>query len=137
MNRRHLGAVLVASFGYTFTATPRVSARTERPVGLSLIRLIANPKDFDGYRLGVTGYLANNGLDRSLGLYVSEVDARNFVVANSVDLRVDESESRGLVGQYVTLAGTYHASLDASAAYNGYLDGISGLRAWALGDNAK
>ena len=108
---------------------------TQRCRSPRLIRLIANPSSFDGRRLGVVGYLANNGVDRALGLYVSEVDARNFIVPNSVDLRIEESSIESLIGKYVTLAGTYHAPPEAVSTYNGYLDHISNLKAWGLGDS--
>ena len=137
MNRRELVAAMVALFGQSFIWTSRLRASDEKAFGLSLIRLIANPSGFDGRRIGVTGYLANNGLDRALGLYVSEVDARNFIISNSVDLRIEESASnKKLIGRYVTLAGTYHAPREEISAYNGYLDHISGLRAWDLGDRS-
>ncbi|HZR30285.1 MAG TPA: hypothetical protein VFA76_00360 [Terriglobales bacterium] len=135
MNRRELVAALSASLGYSFMGASRLTASEDKPTGLSLIRLIANPSSFDGRRLGLTGYLANNGLDRALGLYVSEVDARNFIVSNSVDVRIEESAVKGLVGKYITLAGTYHAPPEGVSAYNGYLEHISNIRGWEFGDN--
>jgi hypothetical protein len=134
MNRRELVAALAASFGYPFATVLEGLASDDKRTGISLIRLIANPSSFDGRRLGVTGYLANNGLDRALGLYVSEVDARNFIVSNSVDLRIEESGIKSLIGKYVTLAGTYHAPPETASGYNGYLDHISNLKAWGQGD---
>src|SRR5262249_41558805 len=55
----------------------------------SLIRVIANPQAYDGRRIRVIGYLDYNGLDRAVGLYVTELDGRNFVIANSIDLEID------------------------------------------------
>ncbi len=134
MNRRELIATLVASFGQPSWSPSQTAAAKDKPTGLSLIRLIANPSAFDGRRLGVIGYLANNGLDRALGLYVSEVDGRNFIVSNSIDLRIEESAVKGSVGKYVTLAGTYHAPQETAPTYNGYLDHISDLKSWGSGD---
>jgi hypothetical protein len=136
MNRRELVAAVTALFGYSFVRVSKMAASDDRPARLSLIRLIANPNSFDRRRLALTGYLANNGLDRALGLYVSEVDGRNFIVSNSIDLRIEESKYSKLVGKYVTLAGTYHAPPEALSAYNGYLDQISNLRAWESGDRS-
>jgi hypothetical protein len=135
MNRRELVGALAASFGCSSVSASKVASSDKVLAAPSLIRLIANPSSFDGRRLGVVGYLANNGVDRALGLYVSEVDARNFIVPNSVDLRIEESSIKSLIGKYVTLAGIYHAPPEAVSTYNGYLDHISNLRAWGLGDS--
>jgi hypothetical protein len=83
--------------------------------------------------LGLVGCLAHNGVDLALGLYVSEVDARNVIVPNSVDVDIDESAVRGLVGKYVTLSGTYHAPPEG-VPYNGHLSHISNVRGWESGD---
>jgi len=137
MNRREIVAGLTALLGYSFVSVSKMAASAasdEKPARISLIRLIANPNSFDRRRLTLTGYLANNGLDRALGLYVSEVDGRNFIVENSIDLKIDESRYSKLVGKYVTLTGTYHAPPETPLVYNGYLDQISNLRAWESGD---
>jgi hypothetical protein len=55
------------------------------PLTVSLIRLIANPTQYDGQRIRVCGFLGYAGLDGGLGLYVSEIDARNIIMSNSVD----------------------------------------------------
>src|SRR5579883_2469170 len=68
---------------------------------VSLIQLIANPSEFNRQRLRMVGYLGRNGVDRSLGVFLSEVDGRNFILSNSVDLHIEESAIRGLVGKYV------------------------------------
>jgi hypothetical protein len=60
------------------------------------------------HRLGLIGYLAYNGVNRAVGLYVSEVDGRNFIISNSIDLKIEESTVKDL-GHYVILAGIYHA----------------------------
>jgi hypothetical protein len=55
----------------------RESDRNNRPASrVSLIQVTANPKDFDGQRLRLVGYLSQNGLDRAVGVFVSEVDGR-------------------------------------------------------------
>ena len=71
--------------------------------------MIANPKDFDGQRLRLVGYLSQNGLDRAVGVFVSGVDGRNFVLPNSIDLHLEDSLARSLAGEYVAFSGTYHA----------------------------
>ncbi len=134
MNRRDLCTALLGLASGPFRGHGQAAATDDKAASLSLIRLIANPNAFDGRRVGVVGYLANNGLDRALGLYVSEVDGRNFIVANSIDLRIEESTVKNSIGKYVTLAGTYHAPQGTVSTYNGYLDHISAVKAWGYGD---
>jgi hypothetical protein len=101
-----------------------------------LIQVIANPKEFDNQRVGIVGYLGNNGLDRAVGVYVSEVDGHNFVVANSVDLHLEYSMAKALTGKYVAFSGAYHAPAPRSG-YNGYIDQILDIKPWNPGDGAK
>jgi len=103
---------------------------------VSLIQVIANPKDFDGQRLRIVGYLGNNGMDKAVGVFVSEVDGRNFILSNSVDLHLEESLSRSLTGKYVVFSGTYHAPVPRSG-HNGYVDQILDMKPWNPGDGAK
>jgi len=91
---------------------------------VSLIQVIANPKDFDGQHLRIVGYLGPNGVDRAIGVFVSEVDGRNFVSLNSVDLHLESSQVSNLIGKYVVLSGQYHAPPIPWSGYNGYIDKI-------------
>ena len=95
---------------------------------VSLIRVIANPNDFNGQRIGVIGFLGpGGGLDMAVGLFVSETDGRNHIVPNSIDLHVDRSTVKDLMGKYVILYGTYHAPAPR-AGYNGYIDQVREVR---------
>lgn len=102
---------------------------------VSLIRVIASPRDFDGKRVRMIGYVANNGIDRALGLYIGESDARNFIVPNSVDLKLDTSEAEKVTNKYAILEGTFHAPKGRWSDYtNGELDSISIKEVWVSGD---
>jgi hypothetical protein len=104
---------------------------------VSLIRVIANPNDFNGQPIKVVGALGRGGgLDNAVGLFVSETDGRNFIIPNSIDLHLDESKVKNLMGKYVVLSGTYHAPAPQSG-YNGYIDRISELKPWNIGDAPK
>ncbi len=109
------------------------------PFPVSLIRLIANPKLFDGRRVRVAGYLDNNGLDQSFGIYVTESDGRNFIISNSIDLHAELEIYEKHKGQYVIFNGTYHAPPHGPLAdyVNGYIDHVDGVRAWSKGDAVK
>jgi hypothetical protein len=105
---------------------------------VSLIRVIANPAQFDGQRMKVVGYLGRNGLDRSMGVYVSEVDSLNYVPCNSVDLNLKssvEKTAETLIRQYVVFSAVYHAP-PPRAENNGHFDQISDLQPWNAGDHA-
>jgi hypothetical protein len=104
---------------------------------VSLIQVIANPGDFNGQHIKVVGFLGRGGgLDRAVGLFVSETDGRNFIVPNSIDLHVDESTVKGLMGRYVAVSGTYHAPAPRSG-YNGYIDQVLDIKPLSAGASPK
>ena len=138
MSRRIVITVLiwfVSLLGLAEAQGPSVGGRA---INVSLIRLIANPQAFDGRHVRIAGYLANNGLDKAVGVYVTELDGRNFIIANSVDLDVEESTVDRFVGKYVIFDATFHAPSGPLADYlNGRLDRVSGIRLWNQGDPPK
>jgi hypothetical protein len=106
-------------------------------IPISMIRLIANPPSFDGQRIRVFGFLGyGNGFDKALGLYVSEIDSRNVILSNSIDLRMEDSEARPLIGHYVGLEGVFHAP-DPKSGFNGYIDHVSDIGKWPPEDERK
>lgn len=129
MRWRAVVVALVCSIilvGLISAQSPDVSGKV---ASVSLIRVIANPQAFDGRRVRVAGYLGNNGLDKAVGIYVTELDGRNFIIMNSVDLGIEESAVSRLVGKYVVLEATYHAPTGPLAdCLNGHLDRFMGLR---------
>ncbi|SRR6266446_1451955 len=138
MNRRELLAVLAVLASESVLRAPQAAATDDVPGSLSLIRLIANPNSFDGRRLRLGGFLDYNGIDKAVGLYVSEVDGRNFILSNSIDLRIEEDAAKKFVGRYVILEATFHAAKGFRSEYlNGFLDRISGLKTWGAGDTPK
>ena len=106
---------------------------------VSLIQVIANPNDFNGKPIRVVAFLARGGgLDRALGLFVSETDGRNYVIPNSIDLHLDKSMfsmimDKDMMGRYVSLSGTYHAPSPRSD-YNGYIDQVVEIKPFKTGD---
>src|SRR5437868_2363194 len=70
---------------------------------VSLIRVIANPGDYDGEQIRVVGYLAGAGLDDALGLFVSESDGRNGILTNAIDVNV-HGTIKGMFGKYVIVS---------------------------------
>jgi len=104
---------------------------------VSLIRVIANPSDFDGEHIRVIGCLGGAGLDDAPGVFVSESDVLNGIVSNAVDLTVQDSNAiRGMYGKYVIVSGLYHAPPQGSD-FNGYIDNILELKPLKPGNAAK
>ena len=95
----------------------------------SLIRVIANPNEFDGKRIRVIGFLGYNGLDKSIGVYISEIDGRNFVIPNSVSIRQPLSQQDHFMNNYIIFNCVYHS--DAPEwGNNGYLDQVTDIQLW-------
>ena len=85
MSRRALFSVSISLLSCISLVLARSPHAPGRANNVSLIRLIANPKAFEGRRLLLAGYLDHNGLDRAVGLYVTELDGQNFIISNSVE----------------------------------------------------
>jgi hypothetical protein len=109
-----------------------------RATTVSLIRLIANPNFFEGRRVRLVGYLAFGfGMDRTVGLHLSETDVRNAILVNSIEIRADWKRLEPLLESHVILEGTYNGppGVDSlMAEYNGHVDQISLLKPWRYGD---
>ena len=110
MNRRELISVLVGMATEPVLELSQSTAAHEVHGNLSLIRLIANPSSFDGRRWRLAGYLDYNGIDRAIGLYVSEFDGRNAIFSNSIDLRLEEEAAKKFIKRYIILEASFHAS---------------------------
>ena len=136
MKRREVVAGLMGLVSHRFLESSQAGVTDEKSQALSLIRLIANPSSFDGRRLRLAGYLDFNGVDTSVGLYVSETDGRNFMISESIDLHLDEATAKKFVRHYVILNATFHAPKGHGSEFlNGFLDHVSNLKAWNYGDN--
>jgi hypothetical protein len=136
VKRREVIASLVGLVSHPYLKSSRAELPDDKAQPLSLIRLIANPGNFDGRRVRLCGYLGYNGLDTSVGLYVSETDGRNSIISESIDLRLDEATAKKLVRHYVIMNATFHAPKgNGSEFLNGFLDNISKINEWNYGDN--
>lgn len=120
MTRRELLSALVIPF-----VPSRSQVGTDRANLTSMIRLIANPREFDGQRVRLAGYVELNGIDESVGLYLSESDGKHFIISNSISLDRSAREMRKYMGKYVLLNARYHAP---TLLGNGHLDGVDELR---------
>lgn len=103
---------------------------------VSLIRVIANPREYDGEHIRVVGYLGGAGLDNAPGIFVSEVDGRNGILSNAIDLTVSDNTIRDMFGKYVIVSGVYHAP-PPGGDFNGYIDHILEVKPLNTGNTSK
>lgn len=115
------------------TTSPSDNHRLHR---VSLIRVIANPGEYDGEHIRVLGYLAGAQLDGGPGVFVSESDGRNGILTNAVNLNVSQSTIRGMYGKYVIVSGLYHAP-PPHGDFNGYIDNILEVKPLNPGNISK
>jgi hypothetical protein len=129
LRHRVLAALLVLLGGFDCLRAQSPGPE-EKPLPVSLIRVIANPEKFDGHRLRVMGVLDyGGGLDRSVCLYLSETDARNAVMPNCiyVDQSVDKGDKH--LGKYLILNATFHYESGHGLEYLSFKQ-ISDMKLW-------
>jgi len=139
MRRMLTVALMMGMLHFALSASPQErQSRSEnrRLHRMSLIRLIANPSDYDGEHISVVGYLAGIGPDDAPGVFVSESDGRNGILSNGVDLTVSDSTIRGMYGKYVIVSGLYHAPAP-QGDFNGYIDHILKVKPLNTGNTSK
>ena len=130
LSRHPVLATLLVFLGGIYSLRAQSPIPEEKPLSLSLIRVIANPEKFDGHRVRVIGVLDyGGGLDRSVCLYLSATDARNAVMPNCiyVDQAVDKGDKR--LGKYVILNATFQCQNDRGLEYLSFKQ-ISGMKLW-------
>ena len=138
--RRMLAAALMTGMlhfaprAYPQEAPPRSEPRRLHRV--SLIRVIANPSQYDGEHIRVVGFLGGAGLDNTLGVFVSESDGRNGILSNAVNITVSGDAVRGMIGKYVIVSGLYHAP-PPQGDFNGYIDNILELKLLNAANTSK
>ena len=134
MTRRSVVAVISSLLGLRAELSDRQGTDQDNTCHyvVSLIQVIANPNAFNGQRVRILGYLGYSYPDTGLGIYVSEIDGRNGIVTNSVDLRVDKTNERkieALIKNYVIFSPVYHAP-PPQAGFNGTFDQILDPEPW-------
>lgn len=122
--RRLLGAMGIltaASFTASRTATTtRGSSREALPV--SLVALIASPREYNGVRVHVTGYL--DLAYESNAVYFHEEDYHHGLTKNAIRLILPVEQQRqfkGLSDKYVIIEGTFEADNSPDGMFSGYI----------------
>lgn len=110
----------------------------QRVMHLSMIRVIANPKLFNGKRLRLFGFLESHREGEGLWLSKDFYDSRIF--SNAIDVAVNRSDLPAILSltkhkslddvtdRYVCIVGTYYAPLnDNFIQWSGCLDKIESI----------
>jgi hypothetical protein len=87
-----------------------VPVKADRPVGVSMVQLIANPKKFDGKFVRVIGFLRLEFEGNEL--YLHREDYENAITGNGISVDTNSEimkQSETLNMRYVQLEGTFRA----------------------------
>ncbi len=100
----------------------------DEPEIVSLVELLGSPKQFDGHKVRVMGFLAFE--EESAMLYLHREDYEHDLVKNGIALRYGRG-CRHLNLVYVILDGTFVSSPDPHRdIHTGFLEDISKCRIW-------
>ena len=84
----------------------------ELPIGLSLVRLLADPQAFDNKEIIVSGYLCMTGPDQ-FGLFLGRSDCNDYHFGNAVEVDMSRiPEKRPKRPELVTVEGTFRSRAD-------------------------
>ena len=115
-------AGVIVSFAVSCSRAPKPSAGAWTNY-VSLVQLLANPKEFDGRRVAVAGYAAVEFENNALYLHKEDRDwflTKNALWVDYDNDKVDERDRKACNGKYVVLTGTFRAE-DL-----GHVEGYSG-----------
>ena len=110
---------------------------TKEVYDVSIIRLIAAPKDYDGKMVRVVGFL--NIAFEGDAIFFHEEDFRRALLNNGLGIRAKpemRKQLEKLTGQYVLIEGVFDASLDGTApsfsTFHLLITDITRADAWKL-----
>jgi hypothetical protein len=137
MTRRDILVTLFGT-GLSYSAFAGGGSNDPLPTLVSIVRLISEPLKFEGMNVRVIGYLSFNGIDRGLGIYISESDGVNIVIPNSVNIGPPSQWLEKYAGKYVVFNAVFHAYRgERLYSPSGYLDHLTEVATWNSGDIKK
>jgi hypothetical protein len=126
--------VLLVSFAVLLIATA-VGARELKPreaLGVSLIRIIADPAQYDGKRVRIKGFLRLEFEGNAI--YLHREDYENGLTSNAVSIVAPRSfkDLEKYDRKYVLLEGTFERCDETQylCLFNGYIRGIDRAEPW-------
>lgn len=114
--------------------TARASAADDRPVAVSLIRLIADPAAFDGKRVQVFGYVRVE--HEGTAVYLHRDDCEHMLTKNGLWLAANDAAPGGsreaaVNDRYALVEGRFNAGMKGHLGlWSGSIEAISRLEPW-------
>jgi hypothetical protein len=109
------------------------SADSSRVGLVSLVRVIANPKEFDGKRIQVMGFIHLEF--EGDAIYLSREDYQYGLDQNAIWLSIPKAEVekyREINDSYAVVEGTFNADVKGHmGSFSGSIENITMLRRWA------
>lgn len=108
-----IGRLGVAALTVAIVSCSGPSSYNRWPERVSLIRLLAEPSEFDGHKIQVAGYLIFGQEDHAI--YFSPDDARNGISNGGIELNFYNSPFSPLAPRrfdrkYVSIVGVFHSN---------------------------
>ena len=126
--------ISLASFVVSKT-TAAVNDPVQEPRRVSIVALIATPRQYDGARVYVAGYL--DLAYEADALYLHEEDYRYGMTKNSVKLVLQSGQRdqfKGLSRRYVIIEGKFSADDSQRGMFSGYIVDITRIQELLTGE---
>jgi hypothetical protein len=127
-----LGAISLLTVGAPFmliTTVVVADGHSQEPQRVSIVALIASPRQYNGVRVYVTGYL--DLAYESDAVYFHEEDFRYGMTKNAVKLVLQNGQReqfKALSRKYVIVEGTFTADDLQGGMFSGHIVDVTGIR---------
>lgn len=127
-----IGAALIAlGFGAISARESSMDTETnaQQPTKVSLVQLIANPKEYDGKFVRVIGFVSVEF--EGTAVYLHQEDYKYDITQNAIWLEMDFERNKKLDQRYVLIEGTFDANHNGHRGlFNGSIKDIKRLQVW-------
>jgi hypothetical protein len=127
-----LGAIWVITAAVSIVVAVTVAAAnsdSREPQRVSIVALIASPRQYDGLRVSVTGYL--NLSYESNAVYLHEEDFRYGMTRNAVRVTLEREQAekfRGFSHKYAIIEGTFAADDSPGGMFSGHIVDVTRMQ---------
>jgi hypothetical protein len=127
-----IGAALIAlGFGAISARESSMDTETkaQQPTRVSLVQLIANPREYDGKLVRVIGFVSVEF--EGTAVYLHQEDYKHDITQNAIWLEMDVERNKKINQRYVLIEGTFDANHNGhKGLFNGSIKDINRLQAW-------
>jgi hypothetical protein len=127
-----LGAMCALTAAASFVTTKTIAATdgdSQEPQRVSIVALIASPRQYNGIRVHVTGYLDLSY--ESNALYFHEEDCRYGMTKNAIKVTLrtgQEEQFKVFSRKYVIIEGTFAADDYQSGMFSGHIVDVTRMQ---------